>query len=150
MQTGTAGYAAPTTSGSGNSWPADTFTPSSSNIRPHPRLGAPQYKWDALNSGLIANDPYFKFWNETIVNNASATINDDTVPYNIDGGLDGSGVLDVAREIKVRVKQWAYAYKVTNETRYANRVYRELNVRSPLPRSVNNANDRLPPGTMTL
>jgi hypothetical protein len=79
---------------------------------------------------LIANDPYFKFWNETIVNNASATIGFDTVPYNIDGGLDGSGVLDVAREIKVRVKQWAYAYKVTNETRYADRVYRELNVRS--------------------
>jgi hypothetical protein len=86
-----------------------------------------------LNSGLIANDPYFKFWNETIVNNASATIGDDTVPYNIDGGLAGSGVLDVAREIKVRVKQWAYAYKVTNETRYADRVFRELNVRSPSP-----------------
>jgi hypothetical protein len=79
---------------------------------------------------LIANDPYFKFWNETIVNNASATIGLDTVPYHIDGGLAGSGVLDVAREIKVRVKQWAYAYKVTNETRYADRVYRELNVRS--------------------
>jgi len=79
---------------------------------------------------LIVNDPYFQFWNETIVNNASAIILNDTVPYNIDGGLDGSGVLDVAREIKVRVKQWAYAYKVTNETRYADRVYRELNVRS--------------------
>jgi hypothetical protein len=84
-----------------------------------------------LNSGLIANDPYFKYWNETIMNNASATIGDDPVEYVTDGGLDGSGILDVAREIKVRVKQWAYAYKVTNETRYADRVLRELNVRSP-------------------
>ena len=81
-----------------------------------------------MNSGLIDNDPYFKFWSETIINNASALIDNDTVPYNIDGGLAGSGVLDVAREIKVRVKQWAYAYRVTNETRYADRVYRELQV----------------------
>jgi len=84
------------------------------------------------------------------VNNASATINDDTVPYNIDGGLDGSGVLDVAREIKVRVKQWAYAYKVTNETRYADRVYRELNVRSLIIGFVIDANDRPPPETINL
>jgi len=99
---------------------------------------------------LIANDPYFKFWNETIVNNASAIILNDTVPYNIDGGLAGSGVLDVAREIKVRVKQWAYAYKVTNETRYADRVYRELNVRSPIIGLMNNANVRPPPETINL
>lgn len=28
--------------------------------------------------------------------------------------------------MKVRVKNWAYAFKVTGETRYADRVYREL------------------------
>jgi hypothetical protein len=77
---------------------------------------------------LIESDPYFKYWSDIIVQNASATIGEDPVPYDIDGGLDGSGVLDVARKMKVRVKQWAYAYKITNETRYADRVYRELNV----------------------
>lgn len=77
---------------------------------------------------MIESDPYFKFWNETIVANASATIGEDPVPYTPDGGLSGSGVLDVAREMKVRVKNWAYAYRITGETRYADRVYRELQV----------------------
>lgn len=75
---------------------------------------------------MIASNPYFSFWNETIVGNASATIDEDPVPYTPDGGLGGSGVLDVAREMKVRIKNWAYAFKVTGETRYADRVYREL------------------------
>lgn len=125
-QTNTAGYAAPTSSGSGDSWPSDPSPPSNETIRNHPRLGAPQYKWDALTGGLIASNPYFEYWNRTIVGNASETIGEDPVPYTPDGGLEGSGVLDVAREMKVRVKNWAYAYKVTGETRYADRVYREL------------------------
>jgi hypothetical protein len=78
---------------------------------------------------LIQNDPYFKEWNETIIGNASATLNDDPLAYTEDGGLTGSGVLDVAREMKVRVKNWAYAYKITNDTAYANRVFLELRVR---------------------
>jgi hypothetical protein len=52
----------------------------------------------------------------------------DPVPYRIDGGLTGSGVLDVAREMKLRVKNWAYAFRVTNETKYADRVFLELQV----------------------
>lgn len=128
IQTATAGYAAPTASGSGNSWPADPSPPSNSSIRNHPRLGAAGYKWTALTSGLIAQNPYFAQWNATIVGNASATIGDDPVPYTPDGGLAGSGVLDVAREMKLRIKNWAYAYRVTNETRYADRVMRELTV----------------------
>lgn len=95
-------------------------------MRAHPRL-APGYKWDALtHGGLIQNNPYLKYWNATIVQNASDTIGDDPTPYIPDGGLDGSGVLDVAREIKLKVKNWAYAYKVTNETKYADRVWLEL------------------------
>lgn len=60
--------------------------------------------------------------------NASDTLGDEPTPYVTDGGLDGSGVLDVAREIKLKVKNWAYAYKVTNETKYADRVWLELTV----------------------
>lgn len=90
---------------------------------------APGYKWDALTTGgLIQNNPYFKFWNATIVQNASDTLGDVPTPYDIDGGLNGSGVLDVARAIKLKVKNWAYAYKVTNETKYADRVWLELTV----------------------
>lgn len=75
---------------------------------------------------MIANDPYMNYWNTTIVNNATNTLNDDPEPYVIDGGLDGSGVLDVARRMKVKVKNWAYAYRITNETKYADRAWLEL------------------------
>lgn len=60
--------------------------------------------------------------------NATDTLGDEPTPYIPDGGLEGSGVLDVAREIKLKVKNWAYAYKVTNETKYADRVWLELTV----------------------
>lgn len=79
---------------------------------------------------MIANDPYLKEWNETIIGNASKTLNEDPLPYTTDGGLTGSGVLDIAREMKLRVKNWAYAYKITNDTAYANRVFLELKVRA--------------------
>ena len=107
-------------------WPDDPSPPSTSAIRGHPRLIAPGYRWDALASGLIANDPYLSFWNTTIVGNASSTLGDDPVPYSIDGGLSGSGVLDVARQMKLKVKNWAYAYRITNNTAYADRVWKEL------------------------
>ncbi|ODN84475.1 hypothetical protein L202_00417 [Cryptococcus amylolentus CBS 6039] len=127
--TNTAGYSAPTTvsdAASTDSWPDDPDTVSNSSIRANPRL-APAYKWEALTSGgLIENNPYFKYWNATIVQNASDTLGDDPTPYDTDGGLAGSGVLDVARAIKLKVKNWAYAYKVTNETKYADRVWLEL------------------------
>jgi hypothetical protein len=127
--TATSGYAAPTikpTASAAAAWPADPSPPSTSSVRAHPRLIAPQYKWDALNQGLIAKDPYFTFWNTTIVANATETLNDPLVDYVRDGGLSGSGVLDPAREIKMKVKNWAYAYRVTNDTKFANRVKAEL------------------------
>ncbi|ORX35954.1 chondroitin AC/alginate lyase [Kockovaella imperatae] len=128
--TNTAGYSEPTVLANPSpesAWPADPNPPSNDSIRDHPRLIAPAYKWEALTTGgLIANDPYLSFWNETIVGNASDTLNDDPVPYTPDGGLTGSGVLDVARKMKLRVKNWAYAYKVTNETKYAERVWLEI------------------------
>ncbi|WVF70621.1 hypothetical protein IAT40_005413 [Kwoniella sp. CBS 6097] len=126
--TATAGYSTPTVLSDAKAegkWPDDPSPPQNSSIRANPRL-APDYKWNALTGGLIANNPYFKQWNETIVNNASSTLGDDPTPYTEDGGLTGSGVLDVAREIKLKVKNWAYAYRVTNETKYADRVWLEL------------------------
>lgn len=41
--------------------------------------------------------------------------------------VDGSsGVLDIAREIKERVKNLAYAYRLSNNSDYAERVWTEL------------------------
>ena len=125
-----------------DSWPTDPSPPSNSSIRAHPRLIAPGYKWTALTTGgLIENDPYLKFWNETIVNNASSTLNDDPVAYIPDGGLTGSGVLDPARRMKLKVKNWAYAYLVTNETKYADRVWLEVQVSHLPPCMKLDAND---------
>lgn len=124
----TSGYVAPTSlSNAAASWPSDPSPPSGTGSpRAHPRLIAPQYKWDALTGGLIGKNPYFKFWNATIVNNASSTLKDPVQPYTLDGGLTGSGVLDPARSIKLKIKNWAYAYRVTGDTAYASRVWEEI------------------------
>jgi hypothetical protein len=131
-QTNSALYAAPTESSRANhTWPADNDAPSTSSIRAHPRLIAPKYKWDALTS-LIANDPYLASWNATIFANASTNYDAAPQPYTEDGGLSGSGILDPAREIKLRIKNWAYAYKMSSDTRWADRAWTELNVRLPI------------------
>ncbi|KAF8337998.1 chondroitin AC/alginate lyase [Cantharellus anzutake] len=110
-------------------WPKDPFTPTSpapTTVRSdRPRLIAPAYKWVALPS-LIPQDPYLKSWNDTIFHNASVALAADPLVYAIDGGLGGSGVLDVARQMKMRVKSLAYAYRMSNNTQYADRIFREL------------------------
>lgn len=122
--TATAGYTAPSSGGSGNSWPSDPDSPSTSSPRSHPRLIAPAYKWDALKSNLVAENPYFTFWNQTIMDNAEANYSLPLTPRIIDGG---SGMLDVSRQIKEKVKNWSYAWRMTGNTKWANRVYEELN-----------------------
>ena len=54
----------------------------------------------------------------------------DPVQYITDGGLGGSGVLDIARELKVRLKAWAYAWKVSGDQQWVDRTWRELQVAS--------------------
>lgn len=92
-------------------------------MRPdRPRLIAPQYKWDALPN-LIAADPYMKSWNDTIFGNATAYYNADPVRYYMDGG---SGILDNCREIKMRMKTFGYVYRMTKNTMWVDRAWREL------------------------
>ena len=43
--------------------------------------------------------------------------------------MDGSsGILDNAREIKMRVKAFAYVYRMTNDTKWLDRTFTELQV----------------------
>ncbi len=43
--------------------------------------------------------------------------------------MDGdSGILDVAREIKQRVKAFAYVYRLTNDTKWVDRAWSEVQV----------------------
>lgn len=109
-------------------WPEDSFKPGSpvvQSVRPdRPRLFAPASKWAALPA-LIAADPYLKHWNATIFLNATQYYSQNPVPYFMDGP---SGILDNAREIKQRVKAFAYAYRMSNDTKWVNRCWQELQV----------------------
>lgn len=110
-------------------WPSDSFqpaNPSPTSVRPdRPRLIAPAYKWAAL-PGLIAQDPYLAGWNETIFGNATVYYNLPPVVYHLDGD---SGILDNAREIKMRLKAFAYVYRMTNDTKWVDRAWLEVQVR---------------------
>ncbi|KAI0778382.1 chondroitin AC/alginate lyase [Trametes elegans] len=127
--TNTAAFTTPTFHESSNAaiaWPKDDFQPSNpspTTVRTdRPRLIAPAYKWNALPQ-LIKSDPYLKFWNETIFGNATEYYGLDPVVYHMDGD---SGILDNAREIKQRVKAFAYAYRLSNDTKWVDRTFVEL------------------------
>jgi len=127
--TNTALFTTPTfvqTTNASQAWPKDPFQPSNpspTSVRTdRPRLIAPAYKWEALPQ-LIANDPYLTYWNETIFGNASAYYNLPPVVYFLDGD---SGILDNARDVKRRMKAFGYVYRMTNDTKWVNRAFVEL------------------------
>ncbi|GAA5920603.1 hypothetical protein JCM6882_003417, partial [Rhodosporidiobolus microsporus] len=91
----------------------------------HPMLIAPSYRWECLPK-LIAADSYLAYWNDTIFANATKFYDMSPTNYSIDGGLGGSGVLDPAREVQLRIKHWAYAYRMTNDTKWVDRTWNEV------------------------
>ncbi|SNX84108.1 uncharacterized protein MEPE_02816 [Melanopsichium pennsylvanicum] len=101
-------------------------TNSLTNLRPHPRIMTTQAEWDCLPN-KIANDAYLTVWNSTIFNNATKWSAESYVEYVADGGFTGSGILDVSRNVQQRVKAFAYAYKMSNNTSFKDRLYGELN-----------------------
>lgn len=104
---------------------SDPDSPSMSSPRAHPRLIAPGYQWDCL-ANRIANDAYLTAWDWQIMQNASAWEQLPPTNYSIDGGFSGSGILDVSREVQLRIKTWAYAYKRSGDQKYVDRTYLEL------------------------
>lgn len=127
--TNTALYTSPTfnpSTSSAPTWPADPFQPQSPNVlnvRPdRPLLIAPAYKWQALPS-LIQTDPYLNEWNNTIFGNATDYFALPPVIYFLDGD---SGILDNSRDVKRRLKAFAYAYLMSNDTRWVDRAWVEI------------------------
>ncbi|KAF5385284.1 hypothetical protein D9615_001384 [Tricholomella constricta] len=127
--TNTAAFTTPTFNPSVNNalaWPKDPFQPSKPDpLTPRtdrPRLIAPSYKWQALPT-LIKSDPYLKGWNETIFANATNYYGQQPVRYFMDGD---SGILDNAREVKMRIKAFAYVFLMTNDTKWVDRTWAEL------------------------
>lgn len=45
--------------------------------------------------------------------------------YYYDGG---NGILDIARQVKERIKAFSYVYRMTNDTKWVDRVFLELQV----------------------
>ena len=74
---------------------------------------------------MIKNDPYLSSWNETIFLNASQYMNLSPVTYVMDSG---NGILDPARQVKQRIKAFSYVYRMTNDTKWLDRVWTELQV----------------------
>ncbi|CCM03112.1 uncharacterized protein FIBRA_05233 [Fibroporia radiculosa] len=127
--TNTAAFTTPTfePQASGLSWPTDSWTPPSppspTQVRPdRPRLIAPSYKWQALPE-LIQHEPYMKYWNDSIFANATVYYNEPVVAYYYDSG---NGILDIARQIKMRIKAFSYVYRMTNDTKWSERAFLEL------------------------
>ncbi|KAG9314225.1 chondroitin AC/alginate lyase [Chiua virens] len=127
--TNTAAFTVPTfisTSNADLAWPQDPFQPSNpspTQVRSdRPRLIAPSYKWQALPN-LIKNDPYLSSWNHSIFVNASQYMSLSPVAYVMDSG---NGILDPARQVKQRVKAFSYVYRMTNDTKWLDRVWIEL------------------------
>jgi hypothetical protein len=127
--TNTAAFTTPTFVSSTNAqvaWPQDPFAPTSPSVttvrQDRPRLIAPAYKWQALPA-LIASDPYLQYWNATIFGNATAYYPMPPVVYFLD---NSSGILDNAREIKMRIKAFAYVYRMTNDTKWVDRAWVEI------------------------
>lgn len=121
--TNTAAFTTPTiiaTTDPKLSWPKDSFAPSNPSAmslrsdRPH--LISPAYKLNALPT-LIQNDLYLKQWNDTIFGNATSYHTLPPVVYHMDGATPHD-----AREIKA----FAYAYRMTNDTKWSDRCWLEL------------------------
>ncbi|KAF8898918.1 chondroitin AC/alginate lyase [Infundibulicybe gibba] len=127
--TNTVAFTSPTfvpNSNAAIAWPKDPFQPQTPDVlkpRPdRPRLIAPAYKWQSLPT-LIKSDPYLKGWNDTIFGNATQYFSSPPVAYFLDGD---SGILDNAREIKMRIKAFGYVYRMTNDTKWVDRAWAEL------------------------
>jgi len=127
--TNAAAFSQPTFASSSNSklaWPQDPFKPSSPDVNTvrddRPRLIAPAHKWAALPE-LIKNEPYLKGWNDTIFGNATAYAKLPPVKYFMDGP---SGILDNAREIKMRIKAYGYVQRMTGDKQWADKAYAEI------------------------
>jgi galactose oxidase len=94
----------------------------------HPRLFATEQEWDRLPE-VIGTDSYMTQWHQTISERAEIWRTRPHVNYSLEG-ISGNGVLDTAREVQLRVKHWAYMFRVTRDTKWKSRVWEELLVAS--------------------
>ncbi|KAK7892304.1 hypothetical protein LTR67_007400 [Exophiala xenobiotica] len=94
-------------------------------VEEHPRLFASGAQWDGLEA-QISNNKYLQQWNKTIFDQANELYAESVIPYPDDCDVSVGCTLEVARYIQLRVKHWAYAYILTNDTKWVDRTWEEL------------------------
>lgn len=97
--------------------------------RPHPRLFATKEQW-ALIETKTFTDPYMIRWDQTIAERAERWRAQSPTPYNLEGPLNGNGVLNTARRVQLYIKYWAYMYRTTQDDKWRDRIWEELVVAS--------------------
>lgn len=89
----------------------------------HPRLYADSNTLDNLKQLLENNDTYITRWFTNVKGNADSILTQPPKEYEIPDGLR---LLEVSREVLSRATSLGMAYKLTGDTKYAERLWVEL------------------------
>ncbi|PVI03407.1 hypothetical protein DM02DRAFT_640692 [Periconia macrospinosa] len=91
----------------------------------HPRLFATAEQWHGLPAHIM-REPYLSLWNQSIFDKAQALYQKPPIIINSSLRSRGSGILDEARQVQLRLKHWAYAYRMTKQIRWKDRIWEEI------------------------
>ncbi len=94
----------------------------SASANTHPRVMATKETFDRIKRDYVSN-PTIKEWGDTIIANANQLLG--VAPMESDFVTDGA-FLGVARSIQTRVETLGLAYYITGDTRYVDRVWKEI------------------------
>lgn len=89
---------------------------------PIPRLFANTSKWASLPDQIYQVMNTLSKWNRTFFRRADEMLSLPPPDYEKDGT---SGILDIARTVQLRIKHWAYAYRLTNDPEWKDRIWKE-------------------------
>lgn len=95
----------------------------------HPRILATQEDFDRIKHDRSTNE-YLKTTVDNLIKSAEASISLPVCEYVIPDGLR---LLDTSKQVLSRVSSWAFAYKITGDTKFAERCYKELEAAASFP-----------------
>lgn len=95
----------------------------------HPRLFALQSRWWYLLESQTM-DPYITLWNNSIFALAHSLFSEVPITYRLGPSTSTDDILNVARVVQLRIKVWAYAYRLTGQSKWVERVWKEVQVAS--------------------
>lgn len=105
------------------------FEQNGENGERHPRILATQKDFDRIKRDRATNE-YLKTTVDSLINSAETAISLPVCEYVIPDGLR---LLDTSKQVLSRVSSWAFAYKITGDTKFAERCYKELEAAASFP-----------------